>query len=100
MVLVAQLPGGELAGFTHVFTAQRLVSDPFAELGSLVVEKRMFGTGIGTQLLKTAEDWALVQGLQEMQIRSNTLRSAAREFYLHIGYALSKTQNIFLKRLT
>jgi len=94
-VLVALQPDGELAGFAHVFTAQRLVSDPFAELGALVVGSKQRGMGIGAVLVREAERWALERGLGCMRIRSNTLRESAKGFYLHLGYDLIKTQNVF-----
>lgn len=98
-IYVAQLPDGELAGFTHVFTAKRLITDSFAELGALVVDNTKRGLGIGAELVRKAEQWATDNKLTCMRIRSNRLRMDAKGFYLHLGYDLSKTQNVFSKHL-
>ena len=55
VVLVAQLPGGELAGFAYGFTAQCLVSDPYAELDVLIVDEKKRGLGIGAELVRGTE---------------------------------------------
>ena len=98
-VMVAELQGGELAGFAYVFTAKCLVSDPYAELDVLIVDEKKRGLGIGAELVQGTERWGLERGLGLMRIRSNILRMGAKGFYLHIGYDLNKTQNVFLKRL-
>ncbi len=99
VVLVAHLPDGELVGFTHVFTTMRLFCDPFAELGALVVDADQRGQGIGHKLVRAAEHWVVDRGICEMRIRSNTLRTGAKSFYLQLDYAMSKTQNVFIKQL-
>ncbi len=99
VVLVAQLPGGELAGFAYVFTAKCLVSDPYAELDVLIVDETKRGLGIGAELVRGAERWGLECGLGLMRICSNIMRMGAKGFYMHLGYDLNKTQNVFLKRL-
>lgn len=98
-IYVAQLTDGELAGFTHVFTTKRLITDPYAELGGLVVDRNKRGLGIGAELVWKAEQWAMDNKLTCLRIRSNRLRMDAEGFYLHLGYDLSKTQNVFLKWL-
>ena len=99
VVLVAMLLDGELAGFIHVFTTMRLFCEPFAELGAMVADEDQRGMGIGSELVRAAERWVVERGISQMRIRSNTLRSGAKSFYLQLDYDLCKTQNVFLKQL-
>ncbi len=97
-VYVAEVDS-EIIGFVHVLVAHRLVTDSFAELGALVVADNHQARGVGKALLQSAEHWARAQGYRWMCVRSNTLRSGAKGFYLHLGYQLLKSQNVFEKAL-
>ena len=41
-------------------------------------------SGVGSELMKKAEDWAKEQGCTEMHLI--TINPAARAFYHHLGY--------------
>jgi GNAT superfamily N-acetyltransferase len=98
-VYVAEDDMGKVVGWVHVFGAHRLIVAPFAEVGGLVVDSARRSEGIGKALLQAAETWARANGYQEMRIRSNTIRSAAHQFYTRLGYETNKTQHVLLKTL-
>lgn len=89
---------GEVVGSVCVLLDARLAEGVYAEIVSLVVEEKARGRGIGQELVRKAEDWAL-RRVGKIRVRANAVRSAAHEFYLGRGYHHSKTQNIFTKNL-
>ena len=88
-----------ILGWIHVLMSYRLVVDPFAELGGLVVADGYRGQGIGKSLLMKAEDWAKERGLDTFRIRARSTREGAHHFYLKMGYQLWKDQKVFEKQL-
>lgn len=90
---------GKIRGFVHVLVAKRIFLENFAELGGLVVDQACRGEGYGKQLLEAAERWSASKGAGEMRVRSNVIRTLAREFYLAQGYQENKKQTVFLKIL-
>jgi GNAT superfamily N-acetyltransferase/heme-degrading monooxygenase HmoA len=99
LVLVAESPERRLVGWVHVFGAVRLESEPYAEIGGLVVTERARGTGFGHALLASAEAWARARGYADMRIRSNVLRERAHRFYERCGYRSPKSQKVLVKDL-
>lgn len=98
-VFVAEVADVGVIGWVQVNAAHRLVSEPFAELGGLVVEQGWRGQGAGRLLLERAEAWARAKGLALMRVNSNTARVGVPAFYKSQGYKLIKTQNVFYKSL-
>lgn len=98
-VLVAETGAGETVGWVHVFSAFRLESPAFAELGGLVVAEGCRGRGWGRTLVEAAERWALARGLDRMRVRSNVVRERAHSFYLGLGFLESKRQAVFEREL-
>lgn len=98
-VFVAEAAETGVVGWVQVIEAHRLVSEPFAELGGLVVEQGWRGQGVGSLLLERAESWARARGLTLMRVNSNTARLGVPAFYESHGYKLIKTQNVFHKSL-
>jgi GNAT superfamily N-acetyltransferase len=94
-VLVAESPKGEVVGWVHVFSAPRVQSEPFAELGGLVVAETERRNGIGGQLVAAAEGWAHSNGCQVLRIRSRLERSAAHCFLESSGFRRVKSQHVF-----
>ncbi|HKI78399.1 MAG TPA: GNAT family N-acetyltransferase [Ignavibacteriaceae bacterium] len=88
-----------ITGWIHVFGSLRLESDPFAEIGGLVVSSNYRNKGIGKALLGEAEKWALRNGFKEIRVRSRNTRKDARRFYEREGYSVKKVQNVFTKIL-
>ncbi len=98
-VLVAEEDGGPPLGFVHVFGAYTVESDPFAEIGGLVVAARARGRGVGAALVAAGEDWARGAGFPTLRVRSRLERAAAHAWYERRGYARVKTQAVFTKEL-
>jgi len=96
-VLVADSPTGEVLGWVHVFSAPRLQSEQFAELGGLVVAKDQRRKGIGGRLVVAAEEWAHSNGCQTLRIRSRLERSQAHRFFEALGFNRVKSQHVFEK---
>jgi GNAT superfamily N-acetyltransferase len=98
-VFVACLSEGNVIGWIHVFLTQRVESNPFAELGGLVVSEHYKRKGVGKRLLAAAEEWARQKGLLKLRVRSRIQRNDARAFYEHMGFSISKDQHVFEKPL-
>lgn len=99
VILVAESTSGEVIGWVHIFEAQRLVDEPFAEVGGLIVAEGYQSAGVGAALLKTGEQWAQGRGLKVMRVRSNVVRERAHRFYERSGYQVIKSQRVFHKEL-
>ena len=97
-VLVACV-GGPVVGWVHVFLSQGIASDPFGEIGGLVVAPSHRRRGLGRRLLAEAEKWAAGRGVTMLRVRSRTERHAARAFYEVAGFAITKEQRVFDKYL-
>ncbi len=97
-VLVAEA-GGMVTGWAHVMPLHRLEHDARAELAGLVVDESARGAGVGKALLRAVEEWARGQACGELVVRSNVIRERAHRFYLREGYAETKRQAVFVKRL-
>ena len=57
-----------------------------AWLTALVVAERVRGRGVGTQIVKVAEQWARDQGASRLALTSALHRKEAHEFYKRLGY--------------
>jgi len=98
-VWVAELEGGEVAGWIHAFVKQLLESSREAEIGGLVIDEPFRGQGLGKALVERAERWAKAKRLKSIYLRSNILRKGALLFYQKLGYKVIKTQHAFRKSL-
>jgi GNAT superfamily N-acetyltransferase len=97
-VIVAVDERGNVIGWTHVFVAHRMESEPFAEIGGLVVDLAHRNRGVGRILLEEAERWTMESGVTVLRVRSNMVRRDAHRFYERAGYSCQKTQGVFDKR--
>lgn len=98
-VFVAEAADAGVIGCVEVMEIHRLVSEPFAELGGLVVDQGWRGLRAGSLLLERAEGWARRRGLTLMRVNSNIARLGVPAFYESQGYKRIKTQNVFHKSL-
>jgi GNAT superfamily N-acetyltransferase len=97
-VFVAHLDA-EAVGWIDVGIVHRLQSEPYGEIGGLVVSDKHRGQGIGKQLIAHAELWMRAQGLERASVRSQLFRESAHRFYFREGYARVKTSAVFEKVL-
>ncbi|MGH8033103.1 MAG: GNAT family N-acetyltransferase [Luteimonas sp.] len=70
------------------------------EIIGLVVDAAARRGGVGRALVDAAEGWARRAGSAEVFLRSNVIRPEAHPFYEGIGYLRTKTQHVYLKRLS
>ena len=99
-LFVAELPGGELAGWIHGFLSQLLESDCRVEIGGLIVDHQWQRRGIGGRLVQAIEDWAVDQEATELSVRCRTDRTEAHTFYSNLSFQRAKTQHVFRKRIS
>lgn len=90
---------GELVGWVHAHGRYLIESEPFIEIGGLVVDGEHRGAGIGKRLMNMCEEWAQASGFREMRVRSGGSRVEAHQFYRRIGYENIKMQQVFRKEL-
>jgi len=99
-VLVALDEDGTVIGYGHVFGAHRVDSNPFAEIGALVVDETRRSRGTGADLVAAMEAWANEHGYREMRVRSNVIRERAHAFYDRLGFRRVKRQQIFARTIS
>lgn len=97
-LLVAEDSCGKLVGWIHGFLCQLLESDYRVEIGGLLVDETHRRTGIGRQLVRTIEVWAVEHGAVEISVRCREERAEAHKFYEKLSFRHTKTQRVFRKR--
>jgi GNAT superfamily N-acetyltransferase len=96
---VAVTNGDAVIGWIQLSEARSLESEPRAEITGLVVDSNFRGGGAGRLLVERAEEWARHRGLAVIGVRSNIIRERTHVFYERLGYAVTKTQKVFRKRI-
>lgn len=87
----------QIVGLIHIFLARRIESEPFAELGGLVVAESHRRRGIGRRLLARAEEWSAGCGVAKLRVRVRSDRNEACTFYRNLGFMKAKEQGVFDK---
>lgn len=90
---------GHVVGWIHVHPRFLLESDPYAEIGALVVDRNARRLGVGRALVARGEAWAREKGFARMRVRSNVTRVESHQFYPALGYELKKTQHTYERAL-
>ena len=98
-LLVAEAPGGELAGWIHGFLCQLLESDFRVEIGGLIVDERWRRSGVGRRLVQAIEDWAVESRASELSVRCREERTESHRFYECLSFRHTKTQRVFRKHI-
>ncbi|HKJ46930.1 MAG TPA: GNAT family N-acetyltransferase [Balneolales bacterium] len=89
----------KVIGWIHAFYALRVESDPFVEIGGMVVDEQYRRHGIGTALTEKVIGWAKKRKVRKIRVRCNTTRSETHWFYERLGYTETKEQKIFDNKL-
>ena len=84
----------QILGWIHAFSANRVASAAFIEIGGMVVSPDARREGIGRRLVEQAKQWAC-ERKQNLRVRCNIKREETHKFYESVGFVLSKSQNIF-----
>lgn len=92
LVAVAE---GKIVGWIHGFYTLRIESDPFVEIGGLIVDTDFRGRQIGKLLVKNVKIWAKRHGVKKLKVRCNTKRTESHKFYETIGFKENKRQVAF-----
>lgn len=86
-------------GFIAVHTYTQLhVSGLVGRIMTFCVDETLQGQGIGTQLLKRAEEFLKEQRCVKIELNCNNRRTEAHQFYSKNGY--QQTSLHFVKKLT
>lgn len=93
-ILVAQA-GDDVAGFIDVHVQRVVESEPYGEVGGLVVGATYRRTGVGAALFEAAADWSREKGLRRVVIRVGSERRGAHEFYPAVGCRVLKDQRVY-----
>lgn len=85
----------EVAGWIHAFKAVFLESNPFIEIGGLVVDENYRSKGIGKKLVERIKQWCVEKQISILRVRSQVKRKEAHQFYLDNGFSEIKEQKVF-----
>ncbi len=88
-----------IAGVIHVEKYNVLYFPTMANILGIAVAADFRRQGIGSALLKRAEEWARENGAVSMRLNSGESRKKAHEFYRALGYIDDKKQLRFIKEL-
>ena len=100
-VFVAEVEddSSHIAGVIHVEKYNVLYFPTMANILGIAVAADFRRQGIGSALLKRAEEWARENGASSMRLNSGESRKQAHEFYRAQGYIDDKKQLRFIKEL-
>lgn len=90
---------GLVVGWIDVGIVHHLQSQPYGEIGGLIVSKEYQGRGIGGQLVSAAEGWVVRRNVTKILVRSQIAREGAHAFYLRQNFSRVKTSVVFTKSL-
>ena len=88
-----------ILGWVHIVLSEPLESELFTEIIGMIVKSDYRGMGIGTKLLKEAEQWAVDRGCNRIRVRTNISRTETRDYYRRMGFISKKTQEVFEKEI-
>lgn len=89
----------KVIGWIHGFYTLRIESDPFVEIGGIVVHENYRNFGIGKILTKHLVKWAESKNCKRIRARCNIKRFESHRFYENMGFTLCKEQKTFDKEL-
>ncbi len=98
-VAEAEDDSSHIAGVIHVEKYNVLYFPTMANILGIAVSADFRRQGIGSALLKRAEEWARENGASSMRLNSGESRKQAHEFYRVQGYIDDKKQLRFIKEL-
>ena len=89
------LVDGKLVGWIHGFYTLRIESDPFIEIGGLIVDENYRNLKIGKQLIENINLWAKKHQVKKLKVRCNIKRTESHKFYERLGFKENKRQIAF-----
>ena len=97
-VLLEEIDGA-VAGFIHIEKYEPVYSESLVNVLGLAVSSDYRRMGVGTRLIKSAEDWAEEHGISQIRLNSGMHRPEAHIFYRSIGFDNERDQKRFLKTI-
>lgn len=86
--LLAELNGKIVAFIGLLKSYGYEINGPYIRIMALVVAEEYRNQGIGTQLIKVAEEWAQQNGATIITLNSGLKRMDAHRFYEHMGFRI------------
>jgi N-acetylglutamate synthase-like GNAT family acetyltransferase len=87
----------KIIGCIHGFYTRRIESDPFIEIGGMVVDESYRKRGVGKLLIEEILRWSDLKECSKTRVRCNIVRKETHIFYKKIGFTVCKKQVIFDK---
>ena len=84
-----------IIGWIHGFYTIRLQSEPFLEIGGLVVDENYRNQQVGRKLVEQVKEWGIKKGVSKLRVRCQTKRTETHRFYQKIGFTQTKEQKVF-----
>lgn len=84
-----------VTGWIHLEVVFDLIEEKKVEVKALVIDENSRSKGHGSELLKTAREWAKTYGVSTIYLSCNILRDRAHAFYLREGFTKNKTSHFF-----
>jgi GNAT superfamily N-acetyltransferase len=94
-VIYVMLNDDQIIGWIHGIYSLRIESDPFVEIGGLVVDKDFRRQGSGKFLVGKIVEWSLLRNCHVIRVRCNIIRKEANAFYSSIGFKEIKQQKVY-----
>lgn len=85
----------KVVGWIHGFYTLRIESDPFVEIGGLIVDENYRNLKIGKQLIENVDLRAKKHQVKKLKVRCNIKRTESHKFYERIGFKENKRQVAF-----
>ena len=85
----------KVVGWIHGFYTLRIESDPFVEIGGLIVDSAYRNLKIGKQLIERLKLWAEQHQVKKLKVRCNIIRTESHKFYERLGFKDNKRQIAF-----
>jgi len=93
--LIVYRSENKINGWIHLEVVFDLIEEPKLEIKALVVDEKLRGKGIGSELLKAAKIWGINNRLHTAYLSCNILRKQTHAFYYREGFELVKTSHFF-----
>jgi GNAT superfamily N-acetyltransferase len=84
-----------IIGWIHGFYSLRVESDPFVEIGGMVIDEKYRNKGVGRLLIKKVTEWAHLKECNHIRVRCNIFRKETHQFYHAMGFYEMKEQKVF-----
>jgi GNAT superfamily N-acetyltransferase len=98
-VIYVLLKEGQVIGWIHGIYSLRVESEPFVEIGGLIVDKDFRRLGLGKLLVDKIIEWSLFRNCHLVRVRCNIIRKEANAFYGSVGFKEIKQQRVYDKKV-